>query len=756
MPDDSSQWQPPAIDVSQLNKSDGSADSPDDQTQAFYPAGKADKTLGQISVSHELWLSLNGISSEVREEAAADAEGLDEPQASLNLLPKSRYLVGDEIGHGGMGVVYEAWDTQLQRRIAIKILRKEERAKPDSLPRFFREARIASRLHHPGILSVHDFAVAPDGQAFIVMGLLHGATLAEALSTVVDRAAELPRFFNIFVKVCQAIAFAHAKGIIHRDLKPSNIMIGDYGEVTILDWGLAKVIGEATPPAVASPNPGAGGPNPVSGGQLDHCPWETVAGAVFGTLAYLAPEQARGQVDQIDQRSDIFALGSILCEILTGKPPFCGETLAETYKQAVKGDITNILRLLDSCQGPRSIVGLAKKCLSPKRRNRPKNVGEIIDVVRSFLESGQRRAEQDLIRFFDLSLDLFCIANFQGFFTRVNENFPRCLGYTAEELVSRQFIEFVHPDDFDKTMVEIEKLSQGVPTIHFRNRYRHADGHFIWLEWNARSMPDEAAIYAVARDVTDQVDAIDARFAMEEKWLRLAQIVDSTDDAIISKDLNGLVLTWNAGAEKIFGYSHQEMVGESLAKLLPPDRQDEEQRIVEALKEGKRLDHFETVRLHKDGRRVDISVTISPINDARGEVIGASKIARDISHHKRLSDAFEKSHCELLDFADTANVPLHWVDRDGRILWANQPELDFLGYSRDEYIGQPVDQFHADRQAIDEILERLVRGDRLGGFEAKLIAKGGEIKRVLIFSSAYFEQGEFQHTRCFTIHLKDR
>lgn len=748
MPDDSSQWHPPAIDVAQLTQSDGGGDSPEDQTQAFYPAGESHKKLGEISVSHELWLSLNGITSEVREEAAVGVGSPDEARASPHPLPESRYLVGEEIGHGGMGVVYEAWDTQLQRRIAIKILRKEERAKPNSLPRFFREARIASRLHHPGILSVHDFTVAADGQAFIVMGLLHGATLAESLSAVVDRAAELPRFFNIFVKVCQAVAFAHAKGIVHRDLKPSNIMVGDYGEVTILDWGLAKVLGETTPPAEAYPNPAAGS-------QLDHCEWETVAGAVFGTLAYLAPEQARGEVNLIDQRSDIFALGSILCEILTGKPPFCGETLAETYKQAVKGDISNISRLLDSCKGPRSIVGLAKKCLSPKRRNRPKHVGEIIDVVRTFLESGQRRAEQDLIRFFDLSLDLFCIANFQGFFTRVNENFPRCLGYTADELVSRQFVEFVHPDDFDKTMVEIEKLSQGVPTIQFRNRYRHADGHFIWLEWNARSMPDEAAIYAVARDVTDQVDAIEARFAMEEKLLRLAQIVDSADDAIISKDPNGIVLTWNAGAEKIFGYSHHEMVGESLAKLLPPDRQDEEQRIVEALKEGKRLDHFETVRLHKDGRRVDISVTISPINDSRGEVIGASKIARDIGHHKRLSEAFEKSHCELLDFADTANVPLHWVDREGRILWANQSELDFLGYRRDEYIGQPVDQFHADRQAIDEILERLVRGDRLGGFEAKLIAKGGEIKRVLIFSSAYFEQGEFQHTRCFTIHLKD-
>lgn len=626
MPDESSQWQPVAVDVSQLSRSGPDPSSPEELTQAFEPSEKTDRDLGQLSVSHELWLTLNGGSngrpggiSSANEQSAADG-----PEASLS-FPKTRYVLGKEIGHGGMGMVHDAWDTQLQRRVAIKILREDERNKPGSLPRFFREARIASRLTHPGILPIHDFDITPEGQAFIVMGLLRGQTLADALQAVKDRAAELPRFLNIFVKVCQAIAYAHSVGIIHRDLKPSNIMIGEYGEVTLLDWGLAKVIGDGQetqdatiPPPEASLPPGY------------DC--ESVAGAIFGTLSYSAPEQARGELELVDHRADIFALGSILAEILTGKPPFWGNNFGKTYKRAIRGDVTKILRMLNGCRAPRPIVGLAKKCLSPKRGDRPADVEELIDTVRSFLESGQRRAEQELIRFFDLSLDLFCIANFQGYFTRVNENFPRCLGYTAEELVSRRFIEFVHLDDYHKTMVEIQKLSQGDPTIHFRNRYRHADGHYVWLEWNARSVPEEAAIYAVARDVTDQVIAVDARFEVEEKLLQLAQIVH---------------------------------------------------------------------------------------------------------------------------FAENVNVPSHWVDANGKILWANQSELAFLGYAPEEYIGQPVDRFHADRQAIEEILQRLSRGDPLAGFEARLVAKGGDVKKVLVFSNAHFEEGEFQYTRCFTIHLKE-
>ncbi|TVP99669.1 MAG: PAS domain S-box protein [Planctomycetaceae bacterium] len=627
MPDDSSQWEPPAVDLSECDHTPRDLDAQEALTQAFYPSELPADGSDQGSDSLGLIFALNGKAKDSSKgepksgsEAAAEAK-----RVLLDPLPENRYQIRDEIGHGGMGVVYDAWDTQLRRRIAIKILRKEELEKNGSLLRFFREARISSRLTHPGILSVHDFDISPDGQAFIVMGLLHGNTLAEALGAVKDRPAELPRLLNIFVKICEAIAYAHSQGIIHRDLKPSNIMIGQYGEVTILDWGLAKIVDDTAPPEDEFTQPDEGSlPAGVD------C--ESVAGAIFGTLAYLSPEQARGEIDRIDQRSDIFALGSILGEILTGHPPFWGQNVSKTYKRAIRGDVTRILRQLDACKGPRSIVALAKKCLAKDMNDRPAHVSEIIEVVRAFLESGQRRAEQDLIRFFDLSLDLFCIANFQGYFTRVNENFPRCLGYSAAELMSRRFIEFVHVDDYHKTMLEIQKLSQGEPTICFRNRYRHADGHYVWLEWTSRSVMEEAAIYAAARDVSDQVDAIEARFAVEEKLMQLADIIH---------------------------------------------------------------------------------------------------------------------------FADHVSVPSHWVDPAGKILWANQAELDFLGYTDQEYIGQPMDRFHADQQAIDEILDRLVRGERLAGFEAKLISKNGQFKKVLIFSNAHFINGEFQHARCFTIHLQD-
>ena len=165
------------------------------------------------------------------------------------------------------------------------------------------------------------------------------------------------------------------------------------------------------------------------------------------------------------------------------------------------------------------------------------------------------------------------------------------------------------------------------------------------------------------------------------------------------------------------------------------------------------MDHFETVRIAKDGRRIDISASVSPIHDTQGRVIAAAKIARDIGDRKRLEADLERIRRELTDFIENAVVPLHWVDGSGIILWANQAELDFLGYSRDEYIGVPITRFHADPPVIADILCRLGSGECLTGYEARLRAKDGSIKHVAIHSSVYTDEGRFVHTRCFTIDI---
>jgi len=446
-------------------------------------------------------------------------------------------------------------------------------------------------------------------------------------------------------------------------------------------------------------------------------------------------------------------LGAILCEILTGLPPFTSDSAASNWAQSAQGCLDLVLARLDASGGPQPIIALAKRCLAAAPQDRPHSAQTLVEEVTAYLEAGQRRAEQQLVQFFDLSVDLFCIAGLNGYFSRVNENFPRLLGYPATELLSRQFFEFVHPEDLQTTVAEVERLGRGEPTIQFLNRYRHAAGHYLWLEWTARAVPQEGVIYAVARDVTERVSATEARVLLEHERFRLAEIVDSTADAIVSKDLNGVVQSWNKGAEKLFGYTAPEMVGRSITSLIPPEKLAEEETILGLMRAGERVDHFETVRIAKDGHRIDISASISPIHDTQGRVIAAANIARDIGDRKRLEADLERVRRELTDFIENAVVPLHWVDGSGIILWANQAELDFLGYAREEYIGAPITRFHADQPVIADILCRLGNGEYLTGYEARLRAKDGSIKDVAIHSSVYCEQGEFVHTRCFTIDI---
>jgi PAS domain S-box-containing protein len=689
------------------------------------------------------------------------AKPADKKQVSLSIGNKvfkpfnDRYWIAEQLGTGGMGVVHLGWDINLQRHVAIKLIRKDTKVnKKQYFHRFLREARIASRLRHPGILGIHDFSVESSGTGYIIMDLITGKTMEQA---ILEAQADEPKrqsLLNTFLQICQAISFAHANGIVHRDLKPANIMVGDYGLATVLDWGLAKVVG-ATPDHNDEPQadvrPARTNPTAMVLNARHHETFNTMVGTVMGTPHYLAPEQARGE--SVDFRADVFSLGGILCHLLTGNPPFFGKMLKDVYQQSASGDVTRALDQLDRCGAPIAIVQLAKRCLEPKPDNRPRDASFLVSVLKEYLESGQRRAEEELVRFFDLSLDLFCIANTQGYFWKLNSNFTRTLGYTAQELTSIPFIEFVHPDDRPDTLNEIAKLSRGEPTIQFKNRYCKKDGQYIWLEWTARSLTHEGVIYAVARDITDRIQLENEKNRIESAHFRLSEIVQSATDAIIGIDLDGIIQSWNLGAETLLGYTANEICGKKIHELIPSDRIEEESVILERIRNGERVDHFETVRIHKNGQRIEVSLSVSPVRDRSGLIIGASKISRCLSKQRVLESELARSRSALVEVAENANIPMHCVDQRGDILWANNAELNFLGYSHQEYIGQPIAKFHADQHAISNIFNLLMQGKSLTHYVAKLIAKDGSIKDVAIYSSAFRENNELVHTRCFTIDL---
>ncbi|MCA1576621.1 MAG: PAS domain S-box protein, partial [Acidobacteria bacterium] len=261
------------------------------------------------------------------------------------------------------------------------------------------------------------------------------------------------------------------------------------------------------------------------------------------------------------------------------------------------------------------------------------------------------------------------------------------------------------------------------------------------------------------KDLPDNKSAKDSLAKLQSSELApywLSTIIESADDAIVTKTLEGIITSWNKGAERIFGYTAEEAIGKPVLMLIPEDHPDEEPTILARLRRGERIDHYETVRVRKDGSLVDISLTVSPIRGPDGQIIGASKIARDISERKRAEEALRSREEELTDFIENSAVALHWVSADGTILWANKAELELLGYTREEYIGHHIAEFHADSEVIEDILGRLTRDETLHSYEARLRCKDGSLRHVLISSNVRRQNGEFHHTRCFTRDITER
>jgi tetratricopeptide (TPR) repeat protein len=315
--------------------------------------------------------------------------------------PDGRYELLEEIDRGGMGAVLRAHDRTLGREVAVKVL--QERFAPGSLlaRRFVDEARIAGQLQHPGIPPVHDLGTLFDGRPFLAMKLIKGRTLDAMLRDRPDPAADRGRFVAAFEQVCQAVAYAHSRRVIHRDLKPANVMVGAFGEVQVMDWGLAKVLADGPAPAPAPPGDSDERLATEIRSGRDKEGSETQAGSVLGTPAFMAPEQAIGAVDQIDARSDVFGLGAILAVILTGWPPFVGDTAESTRVLAARGKLEECFARLDVCGAEPELVALCKRCLSPERDDRPANAGTVAAAVaglRAAAEERARQAELDRVR----------------------------------------------------------------------------------------------------------------------------------------------------------------------------------------------------------------------------------------------------------------------------------------------------------------------------------------------------------------------
>ncbi len=285
------------------------------------------------------------------------------------------YKVLEELGRGGMGAVFKGHDLELGRDLAIKILLEDRQSDDAALRRFLEEAQIGGQLQHPGVVPVYAVGRLPDLRPYFTMKLVEGRTLAALLHDRKNPSDDLPRFLKIFEQLCQTLAFTHSRGVIHRDLKPLNVMVGAFGEVQVMDWGLATVVKGRAVRTIRSEG-------------IDS---ETTTGSVLGTPAYMAPEQACGDVDGLDERCDVFGLGAMLCEILTGGPPYLSHEKGELLRQAARGNLADAFGRLDACGAEADLVRLAKSCLAVEPADRPANGGQVAEATAAYLAGVQER-----------------------------------------------------------------------------------------------------------------------------------------------------------------------------------------------------------------------------------------------------------------------------------------------------------------------------------------------------------------------------
>ena len=354
--------------------------------------GDATECLARLSSTQQLQETLHQIadqSATLRDEVSRLSQETEDfrtsNQATLDFSSKpgsleqpntaqsSRFRILRPHARGGLGEVYLARDNELGREVALKEILAEKAGNQQLRARFMIEAEINGNLEHPGIVPVYGLGSYPDGRPFYAMRFIEGDSLKQAIERFHDSSGhsqEEPRAYDSlafrqllrrFVDVCNAIAYAHSRGVLHRDLKPANIMLGQYGETLVIDWGLAKATGRSEPgvdSASASPL------LPASGSSIE----ETEHGSTIGTPAFMSPEQAAGKLDELGPASDLYSLGATLYALLTGKPPVQGAHAAEVLSRVRSGSIQPPEELIPAIPRPLSAICLKALALRPQDR----------------------------------------------------------------------------------------------------------------------------------------------------------------------------------------------------------------------------------------------------------------------------------------------------------------------------------------------------------------------------------------------------
>jgi PAS domain S-box-containing protein len=618
------------------------------------------------------------------------------PVATIDHVPAQaeRYSRLHLHATGGIGRVWLAHDSALGRDVALKELRPERAEHATLGARFLQEAQITGQLEHPGIIPVYELVRGRDGQQpFYTMRFVKGRTLSDAARAYHDRrsaaqadALELPALLNAFVTVCNTVAYAHSRGVIHRDLKGQNVILGDFGEVVVLDWGLAKLVGrpegEVQAPSVILDEAGSKG----SG--------YTVAGQALGTPGYMSPEQAAGRLDLIDRRTDVYGLGAILYEILTGAPPFTGDS-AEEVLHKVREEIPARPRQLWP-EIPPALEALCLRALAKRPADRPSAAAELAHEVQGWQEFERRKAEVALREseaLYRSLVDILPLAlarkDLQSRFTFMNKRGCQSFNKPLEEILGRTDFDFLPveiAEDAQQGDRQVIETGQTLETPIFSYIHMGEERYFHSIKSPVRDSGGQIiGVQVVIWDVTERKRLEEA---LRESEALYHSLVETLPLCVWRKDLKGRFIFGNRRFCESLGHTVDQVIGKTDFDFFPPDLA-EKYRQDDARVHQTGMTYATEEQVTTRSETLFVEVVKSPIFDAAGQVIGTQGIYWDITERKRGEEALRKSR-ERYELAVLGSQDGLWDwDIEANEVYYSPRYKEMLGYKEHEYWNRP-------------------------------------------------------------------
>jgi len=717
----------------------------------------------------------------LREEMGATpaATSLNSLQSQLRLFDSgtgTRYAFTRIHAAGGIGRIWLARDRQLDRDVAIKELLPENAGQVKTVARFLREARLTGQLEHPGIVPVYELATRA-GTHFYAMRFVRGRTLSTAVQAFHIKRVngredplEFIALLTAFAAVCNAVAYAHSRGVLHRDLKGDNVILGDFGEVIVLDWGLAKLMGQ---PDELEADPIQALHDSARDAGL------TLQGEVVGTPAYMAPEQAEGRLHDMDQRTDIFGLGAIFYEILTGQPPFVGPSTLEVLKMAIQGIPALPHELWPEV--PAALEGICLKAMAKDPHERFSSATDLAREVQRW-QDVQRRQAEDALRQQTIILrsilnsmsEGVLVADAAGKLIHMNPAAEQMVGRPVDGMLAgtHHINKFYRPDRvslFDPQDMPSARAFYGEEVNDVEMLIRPiAGGDGIWASANARPLRGETGeirgSVVVIRNISERKRAEEELVRSRERF-ELA--VRGSQDGLWDWDLRTGDVYYSPRWKSFRGYEDQEVAHriEEWEKRLHPD---ERERVLAANAAHATGDtpHYEyEYRLrHKDGSYRWILSRGVALRDATGKAYRMAGSHVDITERKRAEEeresllsrerearsqaeaavrvleeareALRASEDQYRSLADLIPGVVWTARADGSIDYANQFWFDFTGMTLEQTLGsgwaaavhsddvERVSRVWAKALETGELVEVAYRLRRADGVYRQFLARG--------------------------------